>query len=239
MRYIEYPPPSGLEGHVAAIWSLDCGGSSTQDLEHHATPDGCIELIWRQRGRSCWKRPQPDMFATGLSAAPAILRISGDAVFLAVRLWPWAWNRIGGTKCRTFAGDWIAVEPGTSLATLVQAGRFMPEALQSAFSHCQLHPIAAAIPKALSVADIVAESGKAIRTVQRWCREELGVEPRRYLRQLRFGRTIRNIGQQEATLADYAAMQGYADQSHMAREFRALAGDVARNVRVRAQGPFI
>lgn len=239
MRYNEYPPPTGLEGHIAAAWSLDCGGSSKQDMEHHATPDGCIELIWRQRGHSYWKRPQPDMFVTGLSATPAILRTSGDAVFLAVRLWPWAWNWIGGTKCRTFADDWIAVEPGTSSAMLVQAGQFMPEALRSAFLKYELHPIAAAIPKALSVADIVAKSGKTIRTVQRWFREELGVEPRRYLRQLRFGRAMKGIGQLEASLADHAAMQGYADQSHMAREFRVLAGDAARNVRARAHGPFV
>lgn len=239
MRYLENPPPSHLEGLVAATWMLDCGGTAEQELLHNATPDGCVELIWRTRGSSHWKRKQPPLFATGLSVAPVSLQISGDASFTGVRLWPWAWNSIHHTPCRNFADDWIAIPEESPLTDLLKAGSGLSDMLRSALSSVALHPIAAALLREDSVVDVVAHSGRNIRAVQRWCADQLGMPPRQYLRQLRFARTLRGIQAETATLADQAAAQGYADQSHMAREFRALAGDAARNVRTRANGPFL
>ena len=54
--------------------------------------------------------------------------------------------------------------------------------------------------------------------------------PRRYLRLLRFQKAFERSRAAES-LAGHAADQGFADQAHMAREFRAMAGVPAKQAR--------
>jgi transcriptional regulator GlxA family with amidase domain len=65
------------------------------------------------------------------------------------------------------------------------------------------------------------------------------VPPRTYLRALRFQQTFAGLARSGDSLADHAAAHGFADQAHMAREFRALAGQPASRARRRAQPPFL
>ncbi|NWM54945.1 helix-turn-helix domain-containing protein, partial [Escherichia coli] len=68
---------------------------------------------------------------------------------------------------------------------------------------------------------------------------ELGFAPRTYLRLLRFREALQDIQRRDDSLADTAAARGYADQAHMARDFRALAGMPPSGARIRARGPFL
>ena len=76
------------------------------------------------------------------------------------------------------------------------------------------------------------------RTLQRWFARHVGLPPRRYLRLLRFHKAFEQVPAQPS-LADHAAAQGYADQAHMARDFRAMAGVPAKQARRSAKGPFL
>lgn len=55
-------------------------------------------------------------------------------------------------------------------------------------------------------------------------RAEFGIGPKEAARVLRFDRARRLISAQSRTLADIAAICGYADQSHLNRDFRLLTG---------------
>ena len=55
-------------------------------------------------------------------------------------------------------------------------------------------------------------------------RAEFGIGPKEAARVLRFDRARRLISAQGRTLADIAAICGYADQSHLNRDFRLLTG---------------
>ena len=100
----------------------------------------------------------------------------------------------------------------------------------------------AAIGRAILAATTVEEMGRATgmspRTLQRWFAAHVGLPPRRYLRLLRFQKAFAEVPDQPS-LADHAAAQGYADQAHMAREFRAMAGVPATQARRTAKGPFL
>ena len=65
--------------------------------------------------------------------------------------------------------------------------------------------------------------GVGPRRLERIFAEEVGVPPKRLARILRFRRAVAALARGEAQAAA-AARLGYADQAHLLREFRALAG---------------
>ncbi|OSZ64264.1 hypothetical protein CAP40_16425 [Sphingomonas sp. IBVSS2] len=235
MDYAELPLPPALAGLAAAVWTL--AASQPGWVEHEATPDGCVELIRRHAGRSEWRRGQPEYFATGLSDRPIRFGFSGDARFTAIKLWPWAWHALGGAPCPGFADDWIAIAPDSPLAALLEGD---PVAnLARALAGIAPPPLAIAILASDSVAAISTRTGLPHRRLQRIFARELGLAPRTYLRLLRFREALQDVQQGADTLAGTAAARGYADQAHMARDFRALAGMPPSDARTRARGPFL
>ena len=226
MDYRETPPPPHFAGLVKTRWTLVAGGAD-EWLPQQATPDGCIEIIHRTRGRSRWDGDQPASFVVGLVDRPQPFEISGDAAFEALRLWPWAWSVIGDIAPAGLHGRWHAI-PTPDFAAI--------EARLSAAT--EMHRIGAALMTAPSVAAMSAATGMNPRALQRWFAHHVGVPPRAFLRLLRFQSAFETLPG-EASLAGHAAAQGFADQAHMARAFRTLAGVPATTARRRGRGPFL
>lgn len=245
MRYDETPLPT-LDALAKAVWSLQCDGDAANRVEHDATPDGCVEIIHRLQGRSHWRRPQPAFFVAGIVDRPARLHFSADARFVGLRLWPWTWHALGGLPCAEFINDWRPLaRSGLSapirrlLASIGDGGM---EALGTQLAAAVTPDDRArgrAVLSAESVADLAARSACPMRQLQRWFQRCVGLPPRTYLRLLRFQDTLSAVQEAPGSLADQAARQGYADQAHMAREFRTLGGTAARTARKRARGPFL
>ena len=227
MHYHEEPARLS-RGLIKARWTLDAGGDPHAWIEQQATPDGCVEIIRRLAGRSRWGGDQPAVFAVGLIERPEPFEISGDARFAAIRLWPWAWSLLSDIPLAALRGRWQALpEPlGPEAAA---------ERLEAAGA---LNRIGEAILSAASVEEMVRATGMAPRALQRWFARHVGLPPRHYLRLLRFQKAFGSIPGQ-ASLAGHAAETGFADQAHMAREFRALAGAPPTRARRAARGPFL
>jgi len=227
MDYHETEPPAALAGLVKVRWVLTGSGAPSDWIAQQAVPDGCVEIIARSAGRSRWGGDQPARFAVGLIERPEGFEISGDAGFAAIRLWPWAWALIGDRPLAELRGRWLPYEgPGPDEIEARLAGQ---EALAA---------IGRAIVGAATVEEMSLATGMSPRTLQRWFARHVGLPPRRYLRLLRFQKAFAEVPDQPS-LADHAAAQGYADQAHMAREFRDLAGVPARQARRTAKGPFL
>lgn len=75
----------------------------------------------------------------------------------------------------------------------------------------------------LPIARLAAETGWSRQHLALSLRRELGLAPKALARLARFERAVALIGT-APSLADLAAACGYADQAHLAHEFRALAG---------------
>lgn len=239
MDYQEIEPPAGLSHLVKAGWTLRARGEPSATIRHAATPDGCIEIIRRLRGRSAWGGAQPERFVAGLSTAPAILELSGDSHFLALRLWPWAWNALAAVPSPSLVDRWqdlAEAAPGFAMPATVEEAfaEIAPVALDA-----RTAAVGEAILKSRSVAALSAASGRPRRWLQRWFEREIGVPPRRYLRLLRFQDTLAGLQRSEESLALQAAEHGFADHAHMAREFRAIARAPAGTARRTAKGPFL
>lgn len=221
MDYREQPPPPALEGLVKVRWTLAGDGTPGTWLEQQAVPDGCVEIIRRLAGRSRWGGAQPSCFAVGLAERPETFAISGDSRFEGLRLWPWAWRLVSAIPLDELRGRWIAYDGPVEIP---------PEPALAA--------IGRAILSAATVGEMSRATGMSPRRLQRWFAAHVGLPPRRYLRLLRFHKAFEQVPG-ETSLAAHAAEQGFADQAHMAREFRAMAGVPAKRARRSARGPFL
>ena len=241
MDYAERPPGPALEGLVKAFWALDAGGGDGW-ISHQATPDGCVELVKRISGRSRWGGEQPEWFAVGLSDGPVEFEISADARFGAVRLWPWAWHLLSDVPLAALRNGWrpMSGEPldrlCAALPDLDAAEDLLADWLVPAGARPQR--VGKAVLESSSVAGMTRSTGLAPRRLQRWFAAHVGLPPRRYLRLLRFQKAFEQVPSEDS-LAGHAAAQGFADQAHMAREFRAMAGVPATQARRAAKGPFL
>jgi AraC-like DNA-binding protein len=92
-----------------------------------------------------------------------------------------------------------------------------------------LHPaVAQALRQSLSpairVAEIQERSGYSHRHFIQLFRANVGLAPKQFYRIRRFSTALARIAQGRMPLADVAISSGYADQAHLSREFRELAG---------------
>jgi AraC-like DNA-binding protein len=233
MDYREHAPPPALAGLIKCCWTLDAGGAAGDWVQQQATPDGCVELIRRLAGRSRWDGEQPERFAVGLVDAPTAFEISGDSRFAAIRLWPWAWTLLSTTGLARLRGRWIPFAHPLldALPDFETAADLFP-------APAGLSALGGALVAAETVAAMAAAAGMGPRRLQRWFAHHVGLPPRHYLRLLRFQKAFALVPD-AASLADHAAASGFADQAHMARAFREMAGVPPTEARRTAKGPFL
>jgi AraC-like DNA-binding protein len=152
------------------------------------------------------------------------LRLGAGSRFVGLKLWPWTWHVLGGPPCRRFTDDWVAIDAGSPLAALMDAA---PETIVARLADRLRASPPPALGEALleetTVAAVACRAGLSHRQLQRLFARDFGMPPRSYLRLLRFRGALRGM-QDHASLAEAAAAEGYADQAHMAREWRTLAG---------------
>ncbi|MEU4419776.1 helix-turn-helix transcriptional regulator [Actinoplanes sp. NPDC024001] len=114
------------------------------------------------------------------------------------------------------AADWPArfAVLDTVLGGLLRDGHG-PDQVGYAFRRLLRHDV--------PIADLAAEVGWSGRYLTDRFRAELGLRPKETARVARFDRARRSV-RPDRRLADVAAAHGYADQSHLVRDFQAFAG---------------
>ena len=83
---------------------------------------------------------------------------------------------------------------------------------------------AGALSRGVPVGEVARDLGLLPRTLRRRFAGQVGLTPKRFARVQRMQRLVRDLdGQSEVDWAVAAARHGYADQPHLADEFRELA----------------
>jgi AraC-like DNA-binding protein len=239
MDYAEIPAPAELRHLAKAAWTLSVGGTVSDSVDHVATSDGCIEIIRRLKGRSSWGGNQPLVFVAGLTTHPAVLRLSAASEFIGLRLWPWAWNAIGRMSSHELVDRWADLATAAPGFTMPDNAPDALAAIDPQLLDPASVPLIEAVLGATSVSEIAERSGRSHRYLQRWFERHVGVPPRIYLRLLRFSNAFDQLPKFDGSLARHAADHGFADQSHMAREFRSMSGLPAGEAKKKAIGPFL
>lgn len=238
--YQEHLPPGSLRGHFGQLWQ----SLLPDDADGHITvlPDGCVDIVWRDgalfvvgpdrvaahpalaRGAHVLGarfRPGQALAALGLPLAGII----GQAVPLADLKGAWA---------RTAAASIGDTPPAQRL-------RRMAHCLQQQMGVAALDAPAQraqAVFQALARGDatldtLAAHLSLSPRSLRRFSQLQFGYGAKtleRILRLQRFLRHSRALPQH--SLAMLAADAGYADQAHLSRDARELAGMTASELRL-------
>jgi transcriptional regulator GlxA family with amidase domain len=98
---------------------------------------------------------------------------------------------------------------------------------------------AGALARGTAVGEVADRVGLLPRTLRRRFTAQVGLTPKRFARIQRLKRVARDLdGQAEVDWATVAVRHGYADQPHLAGEFRELAGVTPTGyLRSRVNGP--
>ncbi|MEO3777731.1 helix-turn-helix domain-containing protein [Micromonospora sp. B11E3] len=190
-------------------------------------PDGCVDLLWSSRRGLLVAGPDrtahlsvsgPGERWVGLrlppGAAPAVLGVPADE--LRDRRAPLAdlWGPSAAAPAeRAAAGRPAAVLESLARDRLRAAGGADPLGAR----------LTARLATGVPVAAAAAEVGLGARALHRRCRHLFGYGPKTLARILRMRRAL-DLARAGVPLAEAAARAGYADQAHLTRDVRDLAG---------------
>jgi AraC-like DNA-binding protein len=230
VTYREASPPPELREHVAAVWVRRGVAAGSPPLR--VVPDGSADIIWLDDGRSV------TTFTAGPDTEAQLASLAEGSRMVGIRFAPGAADVVLGVPLDVLrdlrvplaelwgpVADEVAARvalsnrPEQTLVALVRERIDAPP-----------DPTASAIARRLEfaagpgvVSALAADVGVSDRHLQRRCRDAFGYGPKTLQQVLRFQRALR-LARAGGRLADVAAVVGYADQAHMARDTRRLAG---------------
>jgi AraC-like DNA-binding protein len=237
--YTEVAPPPELRAVVERLWVHRIDEPPPPE-GRRLLPDGRINLVWiagigvRIAGPQTRYTTHPDlpvMLALGASfhpgAAPSLLRTPASALVdehvpldvVAPRLAARLDERLGDANAPREALAAFAEELSSSLR-----GSSGPDPAVR-------HAVWLLNRGRASVAEIAQRAFVSERELQRRFAEHVGYGPKTLQRVLRFQRFLAQVALPRMDLAGAAALAGYADQAHLTRETRRLAGLTPRQLR--------
>jgi AraC-like DNA-binding protein len=230
MAYRELPVPGRPAPHVACVWMRDPEPAART---HRIVPDACADVVWVQGKR---------LSVAGPATGPVVSDVPAGAVAIAVRF------RVGA------AGSALGVPAGELLDATVDlddvwglGARRLQARLDAAANADEAAAIltaavarrlpppgavdglvrAAALRAARPRAPVEALAdglGVGERQLRRRFVDAVGYGPKTLQRVLRFQRFLALAEDGGDDLAALAFAAGYADQAHLTRECRRLAG---------------
>jgi AraC-like DNA-binding protein len=213
--YREFSPPSGLRDLVECAWVDDGPPAPLRVL-----PDGCMDLI-RMDGRVTVAGPD-----TAASVSPR----RGEP-FVGLRFRPGVLPRLLGVPAselrnsrvplRELRGGLPRCGSLVDLAGALLADEPRPET--APWSLPLLGHVTTSLAAGSPVGELARDVGWSSRSLQRQCTAVYGYGPATLRRILRFRCAVRLLGDGLPNV-EVAARAGYADQPHLHREVRDLAG---------------
>jgi AraC-like DNA-binding protein len=213
--------PSRLEG--AFLWV-----STAMGPEKRVLPDGCMDLLWSDGS----------LLVAGPDSRAVVLPTSAGTTVTGLRLAPgWApWLLgVGADELRDRREPLTSLWPRSlverwtdELAAARQPGGALEAIAARLLRHgggppAEVRAIVALVRQDRSVADVADLVGLSDRQLHRRSLRAFGYGAKRLGRILRLQRAL-TLTRSGVPFADVAAQLGYADQPHLAREVRSLAG---------------
>lgn len=237
VRYREHPPPRRWRSLVECGWT---SAAPDTELLQRVLPDGCMDLVWTGSELLVAgpdTAPRPHRRAAGSAAAglrfapgalPALLgvpasalrdrRVPLDALWRPAREFEARLGRTAGAPGEPAPRTGGAPAP-VPLSLLAELAAGLPGTPPDP----ALRVVAARLAAGGSAASTADALGWTTRSLHRRCLAAFGYGPAMLRRVLRFRRATTLLGA-GVPIAEVAFRAGYADQPHLSREVRVLAG---------------
>ncbi len=245
MQHQEIDPPAALRDIIKDFWYLS---RDFDDLHPslEVAPDGYAEIIFTFGSACSLATPDgwlelPSPFLVGLLQQPVRFHATNRLEVIGVKCFPWVVFDLLGlpsgkdgvrrmthpiTQLQAPLATWLAA--GNVPAALAQVAQYFEQA-RSRLALDQLLGKAGgalrAVGGALPVSQVAAVAYTTVRTLERKFKQAAGHTVKDVAGLMRFEQARRYLWQQPtANLAGLAQHLGYADQSHLGREFKRYSG---------------
>lgn len=231
--YQEFPAPRPLAGHLACLWTRHVGEDEPAPTAH-VLPDACIDVVW-----TAGQAPQ----IAGPDTGPVRSLLKPGTAIVGVRFKPGKAPAALGVPACDLRDQRVPLEAvwGTSVVQrLCEEGESAEDRDRFAALLRELERRLARNQSEDSAVDAMvrwavaggyrsrpatAKLGVGERQLLRRFQDRVGYGPKMLQRVLRFQHLLVLANRQPpAGLAGLAAEAGYADQPHMTRDVRRLAG---------------
>lgn len=245
MLHQEFEPPETLRDTIKCFWynSRDVGEELTS---FEVLPDGYAEIIFHF-GNGCslahkdGLQPLPSPFIMGLQDRPVLFYTRGRFEIMAIRCFPWTVFDLLGLPSGK-AGVHIVEHPiarlQPTLKESIHAGRIeqaVERITQYALDARSNIPVDSMLFKAgiamrkangtMPVSQVAAAAHATVRTLERNFKQSSGHTVKDVSGLMRFEQVRNRLwNYPDTNLAGLAHELGYADQSHLSREFKRYSG---------------
>jgi AraC-like DNA-binding protein len=231
--YREVAPPDAAREHLVCMWTSTVGGT---EHAQPVLPDACIDIIWVNDG---------EPHVAGPATRAFVSTVAPGTVVVGARFRPGASAGVLGVDASALRDRHVPlrdVSPAlarrisTAVADAESAAGKLAAATSLVARHLADAPPADGLIRATvewlaaHPAGRVRELSRALhvsdRQLQRRLLSAVGYAPKTLHRILRFQRllALAHVAGADASLSMLALRAEYADQAHMTRELRALAG---------------
>ena len=226
MGYREFAPPAVLRELVECAWVVDGPPQPVGVL-----PDGCMDLM----------RLAGPVAVAGPDTTASVSHRDGEP-FVGLRFRPGVLPRLLGVPASELRNQRVPLRDLTTVPshrTLVDLTVALasdePRPESAPWSLSLLRHVTGTLAGGAAVSDVASQVGWSARTLQRQCTAVYGYGPVTLRRILRFRRAMRLLND-GLPYVDVATRAGYADQPHLHREVRGLAGLALASLRQDSSG---
>ncbi len=245
MHHQEFAPPETLRDTIKCFW-YNSREADTQQTGFEVVPDGYAEIIFHFGSNlsavyNGALQPLPSPFMVGLLNQPAIFYAEGPLNIIGIRCFPWTvFDLLKLPPCKgdvhVFEHPIARLQP--RLAQHMAAGE-INEAINEiaiyfagAHSHHTANGMLAKAGVAMRegngampVSGVAAAAHATVRTLERNFKQSSGHSVKDVSALIRFEQVRNRLWlHPDAKLAALAHETGYADQSHLSREFKRYSG---------------
>jgi AraC-like DNA-binding protein len=231
------PPSPALKPYVEGFWQRR--GFLEKEKKIRVLPDACTKMLFELA-----PTPWPSCYVVGTQLAPMIYTLAGEVDRIGVRFRLGMASFFLGRPLRAMAGRYgsfehLGINGGEELLERLRASSsfevrvdILDGWLLSRFAELQPDPeqvcetsrLAQALLRGVPPPALSEMMGWSQRQLQRICRHRFGASAANLHRFHRFEILQSRLASGPPDLARLAAELGFADQAHMAREFRSFAG---------------